>query len=304
MTGGSGAHVAVRRVGYVAVNAAICAALLLAPQAARAATTAAAPYTLTFDSTIVDHFLGVDNGPTGQDTNEYRAVVPMTASAASAGVYQGTVQGSYVQATGEADLACSSNGTTGTTKQIEESGNPTTFIASFNPSTEALNINTGMPSENYEDVPGCGGITLGNTQPDWYSGFFASHSDVLAPLSDDAFTFKLNPGSSFGTLSFDGPVSAATLGNLAVDEDTSIVVAQATQTPPAPKATQYCVVPALKGLTLSAARAALTRAGCAVGSVRYKKSPKSKGRVLSTSPAAGAKKPLHTKVNLVVGKAG
>lgn len=65
----------------------------------------------------------------------------------------------------------------------------------------------------------------------------------------------------------------------------------------------YCVVPKLKGLKATAAKAALTKAGCALGTVGKKKASASKkGKVLSqTVPAATAVKP-GTKVAIKIGK--
>jgi hypothetical protein len=64
-----------------------------------------------------------------------------------------------------------------------------------------------------------------------------------------------------------------------------------------------CVVPNVVGKRLSAAKKAITKAGCAVGKVKTKKSAKAKrGRALSQSPHAGASVPAGTKVKLVVGR--
>lgn len=74
-----------------------------------------------------------------------------------------------------------------------------------------------------------------------------------------------------------------------------------TVTVPAPAV--YCVVPKLKGLKTTAAKAALTKAGCALGAVGKKKAAASKkGKVLRQSvPAATAVKP-GTKVAVKIGK--
>jgi beta-lactam-binding protein with PASTA domain len=63
------------------------------------------------------------------------------------------------------------------------------------------------------------------------------------------------------------------------------------------------VVPKLKGKTLVAAKKLLTKANCRLGKVTKKKGPKSrKGKVVSQKPAPGAKKPLGTKIAVVIGK--
>ncbi len=64
-----------------------------------------------------------------------------------------------------------------------------------------------------------------------------------------------------------------------------------------------CVVPKLKNKTVSQAKKALTKANCALGTVKKAKSKTiKKGRVISSSPKAGVTKPWGTKVNLKVSK--
>jgi hypothetical protein len=68
---------------------------------------------------------------------------------------------------------------------------------------------------------------------------------------------------------------------------------------PKPKPGAKCVVPKLAGDTLAAAKAALTKAHCAVGKVAQRKSKTvAKGHVISSSPGAGTKRPAGTMVNL------
>jgi hypothetical protein len=64
-----------------------------------------------------------------------------------------------------------------------------------------------------------------------------------------------------------------------------------------------CVVPALKGMKLAAARRKLGAAHCRTGKVKRKKAARKKrGKVLSQSPRAGRALALQAKVSLVVGK--
>jgi hypothetical protein len=63
-----------------------------------------------------------------------------------------------------------------------------------------------------------------------------------------------------------------------------------------------CVVPRVKGKSLAVARRAIRRANCAIGRVRQVRSRRAKGRVLSQSPRAGARKPVRAKVSLVVSR--
>ena len=71
---------------------------------------------------------------------------------------------------------------------------------------------------------------------------------------------------------------------------------QGTPTPPAPG----CVVPKLKGLKLSKAKAALKKARCRTGKVTKKKSRKKKGTVIAHRPKAGSKLAAGTRVALTV----
>jgi hypothetical protein len=62
-----------------------------------------------------------------------------------------------------------------------------------------------------------------------------------------------------------------------------------------------CTVPALEGKTQTAATTALKHAGCALGTVTKKSSSSvASGKVISSSPGAGATKTAGTKVNLVL----
>ncbi len=67
--------------------------------------------------------------------------------------------------------------------------------------------------------------------------------------------------------------------------------------------TPSCVVPKVTGKTLTAAKAAIKKAKCAVGKVTKKASAKvKKGRVISQKPAPGKKLAKGAKVSLVVSK--
>jgi hypothetical protein len=63
-----------------------------------------------------------------------------------------------------------------------------------------------------------------------------------------------------------------------------------------------CVVPRVQGKALAAARRAIRRANCSVGRVRYARSSRAKGRVVSQSPRPGARKPVRARVNLVLSR--
>lgn len=71
----------------------------------------------------------------------------------------------------------------------------------------------------------------------------------------------------------------------------------------APAPTVMCTVPNIKGKTLASARKALSRAMCALGSVRRVAAPtKRVGRVLTQKKPAGAVLPRGTKVGITLGR--
>jgi PASTA domain-containing protein len=73
----------------------------------------------------------------------------------------------------------------------------------------------------------------------------------------------------------------------------------------APPATARCLVPNVVRRTLAAARTALVRAGCRVGSVRNAPSATvARGRIVSQSPKAGRRVARGTRVSLVVSRGG
>jgi PASTA domain len=75
-----------------------------------------------------------------------------------------------------------------------------------------------------------------------------------------------------------------------------------TVTPRGPSAALRCLIPNVKRKTLRTARAALSRRGCKVGTVRRKFSKVRKGRVIAQSRRPGARLYRGFRVNLVVSK--
>jgi hypothetical protein len=69
-----------------------------------------------------------------------------------------------------------------------------------------------------------------------------------------------------------------------------------------PRPRAACVVPRLTGKTLSAARAALAKAGCATGKVTRKRSSRKAGKVIAQKAKAGARLKAGTKIALVIGR--
>jgi hypothetical protein len=72
----------------------------LVPQAAASAKP---PYEVEFDSTMVNHFSGQDNGPQGSETTEIQAQIPLTKSGST---YTGSAVSTYKQATGTISESC------------------------------------------------------------------------------------------------------------------------------------------------------------------------------------------------------
>jgi len=89
--------------------------------------------------------------------------------------------------------------------------------------------------------------------------------------------------------------STGHIGTIADFDNFSLEGGSATTKP------SQCVVPKLKGLSLSAAKQRLEQAGCSVGTVKRRKSSSvAKGRVISSGPVKGSRRSAGTKVALVV----
>jgi hypothetical protein len=315
----------IRRAGFGAVLVLLAAAAVSAPATASgaSATTTQVPYEVTFDSTMVNQFAGLGGEPEGSETTQIQATIPITAS--GSGPYTGSAAATYTQATGTITETCVSGGTTGTTEEIEQSGTPTTFMATYTPGanntagTLGLNLGAlvGGLEETFQDIPGCGGLTTGNTTPRFIADFYADHQSQfalnLSYAGDATFNFALLPGASLGgSSSYAGSydfTGGATNNNLTYSETTAIsVFAHAVSggsgggSGGAGGATT-CKVPSVKGDKLAAAEKKIKSAGCAVGAVKRKKSAKkNRGRVLSQTVRAGLTKATGTKVGLTVGK--
>lgn len=273
------------------------------------------PDQLTFDSKMVNQFAGIGNGPSGSETTEIQATIPLTAG--GAGSYTGSAMASYAQATGTITETCTAGGTTGTTEEIEQSGSPTTFTATYTPGpnnqggTVQLDMGpiVGGLEETFQDIPGCGGFTVGNTTPRFIADFVADHISQIVPAQDATFNFAMLPGSSLGgTTSYAGTYDfsgGSTNENLTYSETTSISVFahSVTTTTGSSGGGATCTVPDVVGKKLAAATVLIKRANCALGTVRLRKATKRhKGHVLAQSPRAGAGRPQGTKVNLTVGR--
>ena len=117
------------------VALAVTLSLLALPAGAAAATQP--PYQVTFDSTMVNQFAGLDNEPSGSETTEIKATIDL--SKQSSGSYTGSATGTLRP--GDRDdhrVVPVGDNTTGTTTETELSGNPTTFSATYTPGAERL----------------------------------------------------------------------------------------------------------------------------------------------------------------------
>jgi hypothetical protein len=112
----------------------------------------------------------------------------------------------------------------------------------------------------------------------------AGHGVIVRPGGIFGVTVKLKRGKN---------TIAATARN-AAGNSTTKSIAVTYNLPP-------CKVPHVRGLTLSKARRALTKGGCAVGKVKRRHSRAvRRGRVIASSPRAGKTRKRGTKVALVI----
>ncbi len=106
----------------------------------------------------------------------------------------------------------------------------------------------------------------------------------------------LNPGANTIT-------AIATDGAGASTEAEVTVVYQPPAQPAPASSPVRCKVPRVKGMKLTAAEKALRRAHCKVGKVKHVSSHKlARGRVMSSTPRAGRRRPAGSKVELFVSK--
>lgn len=66
--------------------------------------------------------------------------------------------------------------------------------------------------------------------------------------------------------------------------------------------TKRCIVPKVRGFSLSAAKRKIRNAHCRVGKIRKVKKRRYAGRVVKTSPGAGARRAAGSKVTIYIGK--
>jgi hypothetical protein len=128
----------------------------------------------------------------------------------------------------------------------------------------------------------------------------ATRTGVNAALTGTT-TGSAGAGSTDGSTTAPTPTDGSTTTPTPTDDLTT--TATPATPPPAASTAPRCVVPKLKGKKLAAAKKALKKAHCAVGKVTKRNSgARRSGRVLSSKPRAGSKRPGGTRVVLVVGK--
>ena len=108
-------------------------------------------------------------------------------------------------------------------------------------------------------------------------------------------------GSDFSGWSGGGCSGIGTC-TVATNADTAVTATFMSQSPPPPPP-KNCVVPKVKGKTLSAAKRAIKSHACSVGRIKHATSRTvKKGHVISQKPKPGRRLPHGAKVNLVVSK--
>ena len=134
----------------------------------------------------------------------------------------------------------------------------------------------------------------------WNGSAYASIDarTARAGMRNDVITFEIDRQDLANTRGFELITLAASLAGTEVEAldrapDTGEWVFQLAS---------FCVVPKVTGMTLSAARSAITRAGCRVGRVTRRSSSAAANRVVGQAPRAGTQRPRGTRVNVTVSR--
>jgi hypothetical protein len=137
-----------------------------------------------------------------------------------------------------------------------------------------------------------------------------SAASGLATLGDATFALELNCGAPFITPDLDLEV----IGHPVMPTGTNALALAVkftrradptpppTVTPPPTTVVVNCVVPKLRGLSLKKARKAATKAHCAVGTIKRKKSGRRATTVLKQAKRAGTVLDQGSKINLTVAR--
>jgi hypothetical protein len=148
-----------------------------------------------------------------------------------------------------------------------------------------------------------------NTLPPSFSGLLRTGQELTCAPG----TFTGATSTALSWLRNGSPIGGATAASytLTVADVGKAIQCRVTATGPggsvvaesAPEVpAKACIVPALVGKKLAAARKALKRANCALGKTKRRKSSRKPGTVLKSSPAEGRNLPARAKVALTVAR--
>jgi plastocyanin len=139
-------------------------------------------------------------------------------------------------------------------------------------------------------------------------------------LVPGTYTFQCDPHAASGmrgtfTVTGSGTTSTATTGTSTGSTSTATTTQPTTTTAPTtttvpttttiitvPKKAVRCVVPRVVGRQLARARRMIVRARCRTGRISRRFSHARRGRVIAQRPRAGVRRPVGTRVNLVVSR--
>jgi len=158
---------------------------------------------------------------------------------------------------------------------------------------------TFKPSVDYETGRLPAEVAIGDLNGDGKPDVATANSDdsgtvsVLLGLGDGSFGAEREYRSGRDTIS-------VALGDLNGDGKLDAAIAEGSSVGVLLNSTGMCNVPAVKGLTLAAAKRALTGGSCRLGRVTRAYSKLARGHVSSQKPAAGSVRPARAKVDLVV----
>jgi hypothetical protein len=142
-----------------------------------------------------------------------------------------------------------------------------------------------------EPVPGQS-VTITATGP--------AFAGPVTDNGDGSYTASITASHAAGTATVTA-VDTSVDPNVSGHAQLTLKALPKTKKPTKPKKPKTCTVPKLAGDTLAAAKRALGRTKCKVGTVSTKKSGTvGKGHVISSSPTAGSRHKAGTRVNLAV----
>lgn len=176
-------------------------------------------FTLEFESTMDDRFLGVSDDPNGEYVYDYTATVKLKPQFEAKGQpVAGSGSGKYAKAEGMTTQTneCKEQKNTETSRIRSGSGGAVT-VPEFTPpatssSSSVIKLELEMPQENLlVENSVCEPTSQGATLFSWWADWGVSHESAVSGLGPGGlqFTFTLSPGSAgdIGTASFTGTFS-------------------------------------------------------------------------------------------------